>query len=175
MARRLKHFQTRITTAVEFEPENFQHLAGLAAYYDEQNHYLLAITRDEEKGKVLKIIRNDAGKYGEVGVFKEDLTPSVATTNDHGAVETAPLEIRVAIPANKKVFLRMDIDFDKLQFSYSLNEKEWIEIGPVLDSTILSDEYDGLNFTGAFVGMVALDYRMQIKKAQFDYFEYSAR
>jgi len=175
VARRLKHFKVQVTTEVGFEPENFQHLAGLAAYYDERNHYLLAISHDEEKGKVLKIIRNDAGKYDEVGVFKEDLAPAVATKNDHGVVEATPPETMVAIPANKMVFLRMDIDFDKLQFSYSFDDKNWIDIGSVLDSTILSDEYDGLNFTGAFVGMVALDYRTQSKKAQFDYFEYSVR
>ncbi|MEN8256131.1 MAG: glycoside hydrolase family 43 protein [Verrucomicrobiota bacterium] len=171
VARRLKHFKAQVTTAVEFDPTNFQELAGLTAYYDERNHYLLAITFDEEKGKVLKVVRNDSGRYDEVGLFEE----SPASTNEQGVVEAAVVEAMVAIPESKPVYLRATIDYAKLQFAWSLDEKSWIDIGPVLDSTILSDDYDGLNFTGAFVGMAVMDYRMQSKKALFDYFEYSGR
>lgn len=88
-----------------------------------------------------------------------------------GIAEAAMVETMVAIPENKTVCLRANIDYDKLQFAWSLDEKNWVDIDPVLDSTILSDEYDGLNFTGVFVGMAVMDYRMQSKKARFDYLE----
>jgi xylan 1,4-beta-xylosidase len=148
IARRIKHFKSQTTIAVDFEPENFQELAGLVAYYDEYCHYALVITFDEEKGKILRVTQNDKGKYNE---YLEDI---------------------VAIPSNKKVHLRVSIDYRKLQYSYSLNGKSYTNIGPELDATILSDDYNGLHFTGAFVGMFVGDYRMQRKKAEFDYFEY---
>jgi len=164
VARRLKHFRVQVTTAVEFEPTNFQQFAGLAAYYDERNHYLLVITFDEEQGKVLKVIRTDSGKYDEVTLIE-----ALPAAED---AEAVPPEIRVAIPEDQPVYLRMLIDHEELQYAYSLNEKEWINIGPVLDASTLSDEYDGLNFTGAFVGMAVLDFRTMSQKAQFDYFDY---
>ncbi|MEN8157417.1 MAG: glycoside hydrolase family 43 protein [Bacteroidota bacterium] len=148
IARRVKHFSTQTTTAVDFEPTSFQHLAGLTAYYDGRNHYMLAITHDEELGKVLKIIRSDSGKFDEIN------------------------EAMVSLPEGKTVHLRATIDSEELQFSWSLDGKRFTETGPVLDASILSDEYDGLNFTGAFIGMSVHDYRTMSKKASFDYFEY---
>ncbi|MEN8250894.1 MAG: family 43 glycosylhydrolase, partial [Bacteroidota bacterium] len=149
IARRVKHFKSQSTTSVEFEPNNFQEMAGLVAYYDERDHYALLVTHDDEKGKILKVTRNDKAKYDE---YLEDI---------------------VELPENKTVHLRAIINYADLQFSYSLDGKNWTNIGPVLDSTILSDDYDGLNFTGAFTGMFVGDYRYQRAKAQFDYFEYS--
>lgn len=148
IARRVKHFKSQTTTAVDFEPTNFQELAGLVAYYDEFCHYALTITSDEEKGKILRISENNKGKYDE---FLDDV---------------------VAIPTDITIHLRASIDYDKLQYSYSLDGKKFINIGPILDATILSDDYNGLHFTGAFIGMFVGDYRMQSKKAEFDYFEY---
>ena len=133
---------------INIEPENFQELAGLTAYYDERNNYQLVITQDEQQGKVLKIIKTDSGKYDELN------------------------ESKVPLPENRTIYLRAAIDSTELQFFYSLDETSWIYIGEKLDATILSDEYDGLNFTGAFVGIAVFDYRNMSKKAQFDYFEY---
>ena len=49
----------------------------------------------------------------------------------------------------------------KLQSDYSTDEKEWQKVGPVLDASILSDEYatydKKFGFTGAFVGICCQD------------------
>ena len=68
----------------------------------------------------------------------------------------------------------LQIDHAALQFSFSLDGKNWTKIGPVLDATILSDEGvrgEHSNFTGNFVGMAAQDLSGQGKTADFSYFQ----
>ena len=55
-------------------------------------------------------------------------------------------------------------------------EKKWLEIPILLDAAILSDDYVlqtyGGFFTGAFVGLVNIDYSGYRIPADFDYFKY---
>jgi len=63
--------------------------------------------------------------------------------------------------------------YDHLQFSYSLDEQNWQELGPSFDSSILSDEYlEPMHFTGAFIGLCAQDLAGRSFIADFDYFSY---
>ena len=71
VARRQQAFQYTATTLLEFNPETFQQMAGLVLYYDINNFYYLHITKEEGKGKVLKILSRDAS------VFDEPLEESV--------------------------------------------------------------------------------------------------
>ena len=79
------------------------------------------------------------------------------------------------------VYLRADVDAEKLRFFYSRDGKDWKQLGPVLDASILSDEYcthypnPGWGFTGAFVGLCCQDLTGRKKHADFDYFEYLER
>ena len=71
------------------------------------------------------------------------------------------------------MYLRIILDYDKLQFYYSNNGNDWNKIGPVLDSSKLSDEYGRCEqFTGAFIGICAKDLDRQKSFADFEYFEY---
>ena len=148
IARRVQAFEIEATTCLEFQPVDFKHMAGLTAYYDTRNHYYLHITRDEDHGRHLGILRYDAGEGGELA----------------GAVARLP----EAGPVHLKVAIRREV----LQFSWSLDGVAWHAIGPGLDSTILSDDYGTLGFTGTFVGLCAQDLTGHGHAADFDFFEY---
>jgi xylan 1,4-beta-xylosidase len=149
IARRWQAFRFEAATCVEFEPEDFQQLAGLICLYDPINWYYLRISRDEDLGKCLGILTSDNNRYDE------------------------PLLKEVSIEGWRQCHLRVSVDREKLQFSYSADGAEWTDIGPMLDATRLSDEYcqEGC-FTGAFVGLCAQDLSGRRKHADFDYFEY---
>lgn len=148
IARRLQSFDIEVTTCLDFQPVAFKHMAGLVAYYDTRNHYYLRVSRDEELGRHIGIIRCDAGENGEI------------------------LETETSIPDDGLVYMKVTINREALQFSWSLDNNEWKPIGPVLDSTILSDDYFTLGFTGAFIGICAQDLTGHGHLADFDFFEY---
>ena len=148
IARRVQAFNIEVTTQIDFQPETFQQMAGLIAYYDTENHYYLRISEDETLGRTLNIIATDAAKSCEV--LKDD----------------------ISIPDTGKISLRLTLNKADLQFFYSVNGDQWIEIGPKLNGAILSDDYSNLGFTGAFVGLCAQDISGTKKPADFKYFKY---
>ena len=115
----------------------FQQMAGLVCYYNTQNWYYLKVSWDEEKGKSLGILGCDQNNFDE------------------------PMDEEISLEGVERVYLRVMVDYDKLQFYYSIDEKEWQKVGPVLDASILSDEYatydKKFGFTGAFVGICCQD------------------
>jgi xylan 1,4-beta-xylosidase len=148
IARRVQDFRIEATTEMEFQPESFKQMAGLIAYYDTENHYYLRVSHTDGSGRGLNIIKTDAGPSGEV------------------------LDTDVPLPADGPVQLKVSIDVGDLQFAYSLDGENWEPVGPVLESAILSDDYNHLGFTGAFVGLCAQD---QVRKgipADFKSFKY---
>ncbi len=151
IARRIQSFNTQTTTALDFQPQQFKHMAGLIAYYDTANHYYLRVSRDEIHGRHIGIVYTDAGIYYEL--------PDTETP----------------LPDNGLVYLRATLNAAALQFSYSLDNQEWTPIGPVLDGSILSDDYNTLGFTGAFIGICAQDLTGQKAPADFEYFDYQER
>ena len=50
LARKLTTLQTQITTKMTFEPELYQHSAGLVLYYDNMNYVWIRKTWSEERG-----------------------------------------------------------------------------------------------------------------------------
>ena len=136
------------SACLDFHPEGFKHMAGLVAYYDTRAHYYLRVSRDDAGARHLGIIRYDAGKGG-------DLPETETPLPDHGLV-----------------YLKVRIDRESLQFSYSLDNDTWQSIGPQFDATILSDDYHTLGFTGAFVGLCCQDLTGQSHPADFDWFDY---
>ncbi|MDQ8203248.1 glycoside hydrolase family 43 protein [Pelagicoccus sp. SDUM812003] len=148
IARRIQSFTTRATTCLDFQPDSFKQMAGLVAYYDTKNHYYLRVSMDEGLGRHIGIIRSDSGQDGEIP------------------------ECETSLPNEGSVYLRAEIKTDDLQFSYSLDGESWQEIGPVLDASILSDDYFTLGFTGAFVGLCAQDLTGRRAPADFDFFHY---
>ncbi len=158
VARRQQSFTASFETVVEFEPETYQQLAGLIYYYNTKNYYYLWISRDEELGKCIGIMSSNRGVYDE------------------------PLAMPVSIEGSERCYLKASIRNEALQFHYSRDGEAWQPIGPVLDSSIVSDENaelvkDGIaldqGFTGAFLGVCVQDLSGRQKHADFDYFKYT--
>ena len=78
------------------------------------------------------------------------------------------------------VHLRADFNGAALQFYFAVVEEQWQPVGPVLDGSILSDDYvqeSGTDyfypaFTGAFFGLCCQDLAGKKQHADFSYFSY---
>jgi beta-xylosidase len=92
----------------------------------------LAVTYDEVKGRVLSVFTFIAGAF--------------KLWNDARLPESGP------------VWLGLTVDTRQGRFRYSLDGKQWVELRPLLDAAVLSDEHDTLGFYGAFVGMFCVRY-----------------
>ncbi len=156
LARRVQDFHTQASTCVEFEPESFQQLAGLVCYYNTYHFHYLNISKREDGAKVLSIISYDK----------------------HEPIEPLGSNV-IDISGHDRVFLKVDFNREQLQFFYATQADQWQAIGPVLDGSILSDDYvtDRHNryrpaFTGAFVGICCQDLSGNRLHADFDWFEY---
>ncbi|MGL1886278.1 MAG: glycoside hydrolase family 43 protein [Reichenbachiella sp.] len=156
IARRVQDFHTVTTVCMEFDPINFQQMAGLVCYYNTSHFYYLHVHGDERtQTKWINIVSND--KF----------------------VITEPLENPIEITGTEQILLRSEINCGDLQFYYSLDNQSWKAIGPVLDASILSDDYIQHDkerympaFTGSFLGMTAQDLTGKNHPAYFKWFEY---
>ena len=148
LARRLENFHVAIETELAYDPENFQQMAGLITYYDTDDYVYLRVTHHEKHGKCIGIIESKHGQYDEL--LEEDIPLTTDT-----------------------VQLKAEIDHEWLQFYYAMEKDQWIEIGPRIDISHLSDDdAEYIRFTGTFVGMCAQDLSGQKKESHFNYFNY---
>lgn len=145
VAKRLSGFRCRAETCLEFHPTHFTQMAGLICTYNSRNHIYLCVTHHEVDGVVLGIVATENGNYDELGMS------------------------RVPIESWERMYLRADIDHERLQFSASPDGDAWQPVGPVLDASKLSDDY-GQGFTGAMTGLCAQDLGGTRTPADFDYF-----
>lgn len=148
-AYRQQAFVCSAETAVEFEPEHFQQMAGLILYYDTEDYVYLRITRHEEKGKCLGIAKSVGGVYSD----------SIADD--------------IPLPSGSRIGLRVEINRENARFFYSVDNSGWQPVGEAFDITHLSDDFPTyIRFTGNFIGLCAQDLSGTYKHADFDYFEY---
>lgn len=148
VARRQDAFCFEAETAIEFEPEHFQQMAGLILYYDTDDYEYLRISHTEGLGKGLNIIRSVGGQYDEV------------------------LNRDIPLPEGK-ILLKAVVNREWLQFYYDADGTGWKKIGTKYDISHLSDEAsDYIRFTGNFVGVCVQDLAGTRKHADFDYFTY---
>jgi xylan 1,4-beta-xylosidase len=147
LARRQMDFSFSAETYLEFEPKSFQELAGLCWRYDENNQYLLALSYDERKGRVLTVQIMNGGEYLKM----ED-----TEVNNEGGI-----------------WLGLTVRERTGRFRYSLDGKTWVSLRPDLDAAVLSDEYFHDGFTGAFTGVFCIDTARYAAFADFEYFTYT--
>src|SRR5215831_10328121 len=155
VARRQQAHCYSAATAIEFEPQHYQQMAGLICYYNSSKFHYLYVSHDENEGKHLRVM---------------SALPDQPQTDAF----TRPIKI----PANVEVHLRVEVDLERLCFAYQLKGEEWQRLPDQFDASILADEASqpGLpNFTGAFVGMCCQDMAGTSRAADFDYFEYRER
>ena len=155
VARRIQAHHTETTTCVEFDPVSFQQMAGLVYYYNTYHHHYL------------HVFGNDDGSKKYVGIASCD------------KYEFSGPIAQVEVTGAKRVYLKGEFNGYDLQFYYAVEDGNWHKIGPVLDGSILSDDYveDFPNryrpcFTGAFVGLCCQDLSGRNLHADFDWFEY---
>jgi xylan 1,4-beta-xylosidase len=155
VARRQQWHCFTAETSVEFTPEHYQQMAGLICYYNGLKYHYLAISYDEQAGRHLRVI---------------SCQPDQVQTD----IATEP----IAIPQDGPVHLRVDVDYERLYFSYCAGDSDWHRLPQQFDASILSDEAGppgNPNFTGAFVGMCCQDLAGTRRPADFDWFEYRER
>lgn len=155
IARRWKHFIFSAVTKVKFDPYNYQAMAGLANYYNGQHWSWIFITKDDDNNHVIEVAECDNGKH-----------TSFLQQN------------AVKIPENVEwIWLKTVVDHLDYFYEYSFDGEDWNRIPVKLDGMVLSDDYVNLHyggfFTGAFVGLAAVDYSGYNSKAEFGFFEYS--
>jgi xylan 1,4-beta-xylosidase len=152
VARRPSAFRYGATTLVEFEPEHFQHAAGLVCYYNSTKFHYLHITADDVGQRVIQVL-------------------SVLPTGDGQSLLTAP----IAAPEGP-IELHAAVDHERLRFAFrAVGAGDWQWLAETFDASLLSDEATlaGLpNFTGSFVGMACQDMAGTGRHADFHYFHY---
>ncbi|MGF1771415.1 glycoside hydrolase family 43 protein [Vibrio wakamikoensis] len=149
IARRFQSHYALIETKMEFAPTSPYQMAGLCAYYARNGHYFLKMTKDDMGQNVLQVVGNINDQYQEYG---------------------EPLSIK----DTDTVYMRLSLEKQWYQFSYSLDGERWSNLGAALNSTPLSDEGgpDIFRFTGSFAALFACDITGQNAPADFDYFIY---
>lgn len=83
------------------------------------------------------------------------------------------IDCLASIDGTENIYLRVNIDGRKTQFSWSVDNEKYETIGPVFDISKLSDEYSQYGeFTGTFIGITCADRLLHNKTADFDFFDY---
>jgi len=151
VARRQEHLTYAAETSVDFAPETYQQAAGLVTYYN--RFKLHAVWLTQENGGPALVVASCPGDWPDGRlVYPAEPVP----------VAPGPVELRVEVDrARQRFFWRQG--------------GEWRALGPVLDASVISDEGGrGAHgsFTGAFVGMFAMDLTGQGREARFARFGY---
>lgn len=155
IARKWDSFDLYSETKLEFTPYHYSQMAGLTCYYNTKVWYFLYVGYDEvSKKRIINILINDNLS------FSEPLKGEYIHIEDDA----------------KEIYLKAELNQDKLQFYYALDDKEYKKIGPVLDSSILSDEHAaGWAYTGAVNGITVIDMFNKDTSAKFTWFKQEKR
>lgn len=147
IARRQQCLNCDFETAMHFRPRHLNHIAGLLVYYNYDNNYYLKMSRGEE-GRFLivsALVNRELVDYESVFL---------------------PEEVNI-------VYLKAQIRLEDLQFYYSVDQKNYIPVGNVLDMKNISDEHiTGNGFTGSMLGANCSDLQGDGVYADFLFFDY---
>ncbi|KFI89120.1 putative beta-xylosidase [Bifidobacterium pullorum subsp. saeculare DSM 6531 = LMG 14934] len=151
LTRKLTSVQATVTTRMEFNPEVYQHSAGLVLYYDNMNNaFLRKYWSETLGGPAISIVRLENGEKTEM------------------------LDTRTAVD-NRPICMRLNIRGRRSWFEWGYDGETWTKIGPEFDTTTFSDEYCKFGeFTGTMVGIAVTDAALHEKTADFDFFDYEA-
>jgi len=149
IGQKLTSLKTTATVKMDFQPEVYQHYAGLAIYYDNMDYILLRKTFDEKQNtSVIDLLRVENGDRREL------LTKGIPVDTD------------------VQLYFRIKVEDRETRFFWSLNGESFEQIGDVYDTSEFSDEYcKNGEFTGTFIGMACVDALFHNKCADFDFFE----
>lgn len=152
LARRVQHFNCLIETTMDFNPDSYRQMGGLILLTGSRTfYYLRKFYSRRLKSTALGILISRNGE-------SDDLIDAVTIVSD-----------------KQKIQLRCRIHQPTLQFSFQLSGGEETNLGPLLDATILSDEFTNNGpgaFDGTFCGMAVQDLDRHNQWAQFSNFNY---
>ena len=151
LARKLTSVYATVTTKMEFQPEVYQHSAGLILYYDNMNYvHLRKYYSQTLGGSALSIVHLENGEKNEM------------------------VDTRIGV-RDVPVYLRMKIEGRRFHFEWGYDGETYTPIGGEFETARFSDEYCRFGeFTGTFVGMTCADRARHRHYADFDFFEYIA-
>ena len=177
VARRWQSFNFYAETAVEFEPRSFQQMAGLTCYYNSRHWTFAHVTFDDDGHKIIEVSECDRG------VYTSHLRQNAIVIPDGTKSVYLKVIVKCGMPSNESgdksqndiSVLTNDTD-PVYRYQYSFDGENWHTIGVDFDPLKLSDDYVmqsyGGFFTGAFVGMAAVDVSGYRAPADFAYFKY---
>lgn len=143
---RQSHFETVMTAAMAFDPQNDGEEAGLSIRLRESAHYELGI------------IQKDGERYINLRTTKEGVT----------------IEVRKFNYSHNEIYLRVDATKMYYEFQYSSDGQEWHTIGYEPTGQLTTHQQGG--FTGVCVGLYATGNGQQSKTpAYFDWFSYDPK
>ena len=147
LCRKLPSVEVEASVCLAFNPEIYQHSAGLVLYYDNMNYIALRkYYSDTLKQPVVAIISLENGEK------KEHL-------DTRTAVDCRMLRFELIVSGRESYF------------KWGYEGEDTKPIGPVFATDKLSDEYCKYGeFTGTMVGIFAVDSMFHKKEADFDYF-----
>lgn len=135
IGRRLAHMKASFGTKMRFEPRTRGDEAGLAAIQNDEHFYTFVLGVNTENKVVLRV-RMRSGK-------------------DDPASGQILAEKPVDVKPGQAIYLRMEIDKALLDFSYSLDAKNYSVLLDDANAKVLTTAVAG-GFTGAVVGMYAV-------------------
>ncbi|MCI1983153.1 MAG: glycoside hydrolase family 43 protein [Bifidobacteriaceae bacterium] len=156
VARRWQAVNFDASVSVSVDPRDYRVMAGLVNIYNDQNWSWIYVTRDEKRGRVIEVAQNNRNHYTS---YLKDA--AVQIPNDVTSVR-----------------FRVKVRTQTYTYEYSFDDgATWTEVPVTLDAKILSDDYIlqeyGGFFTGAFVGLAAVDYAGYGQEATFRSFDYA--
>ena len=157
VARRWRDFNFDARVCVTFEPSNYMQMAGLTNYYCDGAWSWAYVTWDETREcRVISAAQNDFGEYTDLG------------------------ESAISVPNDvTHVWLGTKVRTSSYVYEYSFDGEHWHDLQGQYDAKLLSDDYvlsrTGAFFTGAFVGLAAVDLAGYRTEASFTRFSYERR
>lgn len=130
---RQQHKTFMFTTQMEYMPASEEDLAGITCFQNEKSNYVFGITKKDDEYHILLERNESTGRRGE---YKSEIIASEKILLD-GSLS-----------------LRVEAKGDKYEFSYSLHESEFVNVGGIVSGDILSTDIAG-GFTGAMIGLYA--------------------
>jgi len=141
LATRQQSRNCKAQTCMSFEPEAYQHLAGITYMYDNMNFYILGKTKNEQGDSIVVVMKSDKGEISDM---------AIQVIND-----------------DKPIELSIETDGVDIYFSYAIDGK-WTKMDAIGSTAILTDEYCR-GFTGAHFGMYIHDMLEKKAVAEYDY------
>ena len=152
VARRVQSHACEVTVKMDFDPCDFQQMAGLTAFYDTFNFFYLYLSRENDGKRALRLCVRSNWQFGD------------------------PLGGALPVADAGAIWLRVRITGCTLQFSYSLDGVHFSFAGNALDCSNLADEgYSEIGHEGhmgTLVGIACQDLSGKGNFADFYSFTY---